>query len=176
MAPGGKARAGTARPAAEDGGAEAAPAADASVQPNGPALGALDDTLGFHLRLAQDASFRAFTRKAGDDRLRPGWFAVLSVIGANPGITPRELSRAVGRDKSSITPVLKDLLKARHILRLPSESDGRSYSIRLTPEGEETLARILEPAAEHDRTLDAIVGEHKPLMLALLRRIWTELG
>ena len=75
----------------------------------GLSLGVLDDYVGFHLRLAQNASFRAFKRLTGERSLRPGWFAVLSIIDANPGITPMALSRASGRDKSTITPVLRDL-------------------------------------------------------------------
>ena len=51
-------------------------------------LGPLDNLVGFHLRLAQDASFRAFARHAGEPHLKPGRFAAMMVIHNNPGITP----------------------------------------------------------------------------------------
>jgi DNA-binding MarR family transcriptional regulator len=139
------------------------------------ALGALDSYIGFHLRLAQNASFKAFKKRTGEDDLRPGWFAVLSLIGSNPGITPMALSRSIGRDKSTLTPLLRDLFRARLIDRRPSASDRRSYSLLLTDAGKLMLAKLAGHAAEHDRTLDAIVGADKPKLIELLRRLWTTL-
>jgi hypothetical protein len=54
-------------------------------------LGPLEDFIGFHLRLAQETSFRAFARRVGDKRLRPSRFAMLAIIGENPGITQAAL-------------------------------------------------------------------------------------
>jgi DNA-binding MarR family transcriptional regulator len=138
-------------------------------------LGMLEEALGFHLRLAQAASFRSFKRHAGLPKLRPGWFAVLSLIGDNPGITPVALSRASGRDKSTITPVLRDLVRSRLIGREDVPTDRRSYALHLTPAGEQALGHLRSCAAAHDRHLDAIVGPRKGELLELLRRITTEL-
>lgn len=138
-------------------------------------LGALEDYIGFHLRLAQNASFKAFKRHTGENDLRPGWFAVLAIIHNNPGITPMVLSRASGRDKSTITPVLRDLLRERLIDRAANPNDKRSYGLTLTAAGEEKLNHLSECAAEHDRELDEIVGEDKQDLLRLLRRIVTVL-
>src|SRR5690606_27040602 len=101
------------KPASSNGGEGAhARAAEREVR-----LGELENYISFHLRLAQNASFKAFKRHTGENRLRPGWFAVLMIIRNNPGITPMALSRASGRDKSTITPVLRDLLQERLIDR-----------------------------------------------------------
>jgi DNA-binding MarR family transcriptional regulator len=139
--------------------------------PAGIRLGTLEHYIGFHLRQAQNASFRAFKGLAGDPELRPGWFAVLTLIDANPGITPAMLSRASGRDKSTLTPVLRDLTHRNLIRRMPVEGDKRSYALALTQEGHERLKALSAHAAEHDRKLDAIAGADKPLLLDLLRRI-----
>ncbi len=140
--------------------------------PDGPVnLGELDDYIGFHLRLAQNASFKAFKRLTGESDLRPGWFAVLSLIGSNPGITPMVLSRASGRDKSTMTPILRDLMRAQLISREPLPRDRRSYALRLTAAGREKLERLALHAARHDEELDELVGERKQELLDLLRRI-----
>src|ERR1043165_8828555 len=55
------------------------------------------------------AAFGAFSRLAKEIGTRPGRFATLMLIGRNPGISQTALSRANGRDKSSLTPVLNDL-------------------------------------------------------------------
>ena len=47
-------------------------------------LGPLADFIGFHLRIAQEASFQAFARRAGAVELGPGRFALLMLIGENP--------------------------------------------------------------------------------------------
>ena len=43
--------------------------------------------------------------------MRPGRFAMLTLIGRNPGISQTALSRANGRDKSTLTPLLADLVR-----------------------------------------------------------------
>ena len=134
-------------------------------------LGDLGNYIAFYLRLAQNASFKAFKRHTGETDLRPGWFAVLSLIGSNPGITPMVLSRASGRDKSTITPVLRDLMRAQLISREPIARDRRSYALRLTEAGREKLERLAYHAARHDEELDELVGDQKKQLLELLRRI-----
>ena len=139
---------------------------------NGEArLGPLVNLIGFHLRLAQDASFRAFARHAGEPHLKPGRFAAMVVIHNNPGITQTELSRAIARDKSSVTPLVQDLHRHGLVARHVSASDRRSFTLRLTKAGEATLANLLVHATEHDRRLDEIVGERKAELIALLKKI-----
>ncbi len=139
-------------------------------------LGNLGDYIGYHLRIAQNASFRAFQKKTGRADLRPGWYAVLSLIGDNAGITPMALSRAAGRDKSTLTPVLRDLGKHGYIVSKPHPADRRSYGLTLTDLGRERLFELAGHAAAHDRCLDEIVGEDKDRLIAALRRIGEELG
>ncbi len=150
-------------------------AGDAGQQPataNGAVrLGPLDGLIGFHLRLAQHASFRAFGRRAGLSDPRPGRFAAMMVIRANPGITQSQLGRAIARDKSSVTPLVHQLVKENLVERHRSPADRRSVSLSLTRDGERTLRRLLAHAVEHDHDLDAIVGADKRKLIRLLRKI-----
>jgi DNA-binding MarR family transcriptional regulator len=134
-------------------------------------LAELDGYIAFHLRLAQTASFKAFRRHTGEPKLRPGWYAVLSIISNNPGITPMEVSRASGRDKSTVTPVLRKLVGDGLVKRRPVPEDRRSYALFLTKAGRKKLTHLAACAAEHDRELDTIVGETKPELIRVLRRI-----
>ena len=63
---------------------------------DGTDYGPLADWIGFHLRMAQIASFQAFAREVGEVDLPPGRFALLTLIGRNPGISQTVLSRAAG--------------------------------------------------------------------------------
>lgn len=134
-------------------------------------LGALDHSLAFHLRMAQYASFKAFKHLSGDCSLKPGWLSVLSLIDGNPGITPMTLSRVSGRDKSTLTPVLRELAKKKLIDRKALNGDKRSYTLSLTADGKDELAALSTHACKHEQELDDIVGNHKDVLLDLLRRI-----
>lgn len=137
----------------------------------GVQLGVLDHSLAFHLRMAQYASFKAFKHRTGDCALKPGWFSVLGLIGDNPGITPMTLSRVSGRDKSTLTPVLRELAKNKMIERRAFKGDKRSYTLSLTDAGRNELAVLTSHAIEHDRELEDMAGDHKDVLLDLLRRI-----
>jgi hypothetical protein len=67
-------------------------------------IGYLSDFIGFHLRLAQDASYRTFARHSEKDLIKPGRFAALAIIHLNPGISQSALGRAIARDKSTVSP------------------------------------------------------------------------
>jgi DNA-binding MarR family transcriptional regulator len=142
----------------------------------GVSLGTLDDAIGFHLRLAQDASFRAFARRAGQHGLKPGHFAALLVILNNPGIGQGALGRAIARDKSSVTPVIQTLCKRGFIDRQTSAQDRRRIQLSVTRLGRALLRRLTPHVRYHDRKLDTIVGADKVLLLGLLRRIANEIS
>ena len=52
-------------------------------------FGPLEEWIGFNLRMAQDASFQAFSRRSQEIGVRPGRFATLTLIGRNPGLGDR---------------------------------------------------------------------------------------
>lgn len=133
------------------------------------------DVIGYHLRIAQDASFNAIRQGAVDSALKPGWYTILTILDDTPGLTPSALSRCCGRDRSTLTGTLKELAANGLIIRRRKSTDQRSYSVRLTAKGSAMLDRMRLHAARHDARLDAIVGDDKRLLLTLLRRIATEL-
>lgn len=138
--------------------------------------GPLENWIGFHLRLAQNASFQAFTREARGVDLSPGRFATLMLIGRNPGISQTALSRANARDKSSLTPVLDDLERRKLIKRTRTRRDKRSYELTLTPAGERLLEQLTLCAERHDQNLDRIIGSrNKARFLRTLKKLIAEL-
>jgi DNA-binding MarR family transcriptional regulator len=163
-------RAGRTADADDGAGSQADPQAEAQEREQ-VRLGELEAFIGFNLRLAQDASFRAFTRRVGEISLKPGRFAALMVIHDNPGVTPGALGRAIARDKSTITPLVQALLRDGLVERTQSQTDRRSFSLRLTEAGEAFRRKLLQPARAHDRKLDDIVGSRKDEFLQLLRAI-----
>jgi DNA-binding MarR family transcriptional regulator len=139
--------------------------------------GPLAGWVGFHLRMAQTASFQAFARQAQDIDLSPGRFAILTLIGNNPGIGQTALSRANARDKSTLTPALDDLVRRGLVSRNRTRRDRRAYRLTLTSAGEELLRELTECAKRHEDNLDRIIGAgERARFLRILRRIAAELG
>ena len=161
------------------GGGKRAPVGMAKDNGRGEAIdyGPLADWVGFNLRMAQAAAFQAFSRLAKEIGTRPGRFATLMLIGRNPGISQTALSRANGRDKSSLTPVLNDLARRGLVIRRRTRADQRTYRLSLTPAGRRVLADLTRCARVHEEKLDRIIGaREQKAFVRVLKRIIAEAG
>lgn len=135
-------------------------------------FGPLANWVGFNLRMAQEASFEAFSHHSAAIGENPGRFATLTLIGRNPGIRQTELSAASGRDKSSLTPVVEDLVRRGLVERKRVDIDRRAYRLNLTAAGRKTLALMTRAARKHERNLDRIIGPRdKKRFIDTLKRI-----
>ena len=134
-------------------------------------LGFLSESLGFHLRLAQDASYRTFAKHHDKDLIKPGRYPALAIIHLNPGISQSALGRAIARDKSTVSPLIKDLQKNGFINRKASTQDRRSVTLALTKKGERTLEKLRARATEHEEEFDRLVGPSKARLMSLLGKI-----
>jgi DNA-binding MarR family transcriptional regulator len=139
-------------------------------------FGPLEHWVGFNLRMAQEHAFQAFSRRSQEIGESPGRFATLTLIARNPGISQTELSQANGRDKSSVTPVIEELVRRGLVERKRVRSDRRVWRLTLTAAGKRTLATLMRCARAHDRNLDRIIGRRdRARFLAVLKRITTEI-
>ena len=148
------------------------PAAPDSAAPGNIDLGWLGETVGFHLRTAQEAAFHAFARRGGSASARPWRFAILALIDANPGLTQAALARALRRDTSSLTPALDDLTRRGLVIRERVQDNRRSYSLTLTSAGRRAMRELMATAVEHEREIDRLVGRaNRADFIGTLRRI-----
>jgi DNA-binding MarR family transcriptional regulator len=139
--------------------------------------GPFENWVGFHLRMAQDASFQAFDRQAHGLEVRPGRFAALVLIGRNPGISQTALSRAISRDKSTLTPLLADLVRRGLVERTRTRNDRRTYRLKLSAAGGRVLATLMDAAKRHEINLDRVIGKRdRATFLRILRRIAAEVA
>ena len=138
-------------------------------------FGPLAHWVGFNLRMAQESAFQAFSRRSQEIGESPGRFATLTLIGRNPGISQTELSLAAGRDKSSLTPVVEDLVRRGLVERKRLPADRRIYRLNLTAAGKKTLTQLTRCARRHERNLDAIIGlRDRKRFVQILKRIAAE--
>jgi DNA-binding MarR family transcriptional regulator len=139
-------------------------------------FGPLEYWVGFNLRMAQEHAFQAFSRRSQEIGESPGRFATLTLIARNPGISQTELSHANGRDKSSLTPVVEDLVRRGLVARKRMRADRRTYRLNVTPAGKKTLTMLTRCARRHERVLDGIIGRRdRKRFLQILKMIAAEI-
>jgi DNA-binding MarR family transcriptional regulator len=135
-------------------------------------FGPLATWVGFNLRMAQEAAFQSFSRRSQDVGESPGRFATLTLIARNPGISQTELSHANGRDKSSLTPVVEDLVRRGLVERKRLNHDRRAYCLNLTRVGKKTLTLLTRAARRHERALDGVIGlRDRKRFIQILKKI-----
>jgi DNA-binding MarR family transcriptional regulator len=138
-------------------------------------FGPLATWIGFNLRMAQESAFQAFSRRSLEVGENPGRFATLTLIARNPGISQTELSLAAGRDKSSLTPVVENLVRRGMVERKRMRDDRRAYSLNLTATGTKTLTQLMRCARQHERVLDAVIGTRdRKRFIQILKKIAAE--
>src|SRR3984957_2715503 len=132
----------------------------------------LSGYVGYALRRAQGVIFADFNHTLAELSLRPGQFAVLLMIDQNPGASQSSVSAALGIQKANFVATIADLEKRGVVRRRKSESDGRTYSLGLTPRGRALLQRAAELQSLHEARVIAQIGNEGRLqLLGLLDRL-----
>ena len=132
----------------------------------------LNGYIGYALRRAQGIIFADFNHMLAELDLRPGQFAVLMMIDQNPGASQSRVSAALGIQKANFVATIADLEKRGVVRRRKSETDGRTYSLGLTPRGRALLQHAAELQSLHEARLIAQIGNEGRLqLLGLLDRL-----
>ncbi|MFK7987115.1 MAG: MarR family winged helix-turn-helix transcriptional regulator [Sandaracinaceae bacterium] len=97
------------------------------------------------LNLARHRVFKHADRVAQEELgLSAAQLGALTVIGARPGRSQRELAQTLGYNESAITALMRRMREAELIERTPSVADRRVRTIDLSPKGRE-LVRASKP-------------------------------
>src|SRR6185369_17415921 len=91
----------------------------------------LTSSFGYLLRRLQLAYKKHFLREAGSTQLQPRYVGAMYVIGLNPGVTPSQMSAALGLDAVHTALVLNALEARGLLVRRPCTTDGRSRRVHL---------------------------------------------
>ena len=140
-------------------------------------FGPLAYWVGFNLRMAQESAFQAFSHRSQEIGESPGRFATLTLIARNPGISQTELSHANGRDKSSLTPVVEDLVRRGLVERKRMNSDRRTYRLNLTAgrqEDADPAHALRAPARTQPRRIIGLRDRKR--FIQILKKIAAEIG
>jgi DNA-binding MarR family transcriptional regulator len=97
---------------------------------------------------------------------------ILLLIQMNPGITQAELSRTNFRDKSSMSPIIREFV-ANGLVEQSSIKIGNrpAQALRLTAAGEDLLVRLKTFADLHSKKIQTILGDKRQAVLINLLRL-----
>lgn len=122
-------------------------------------LGTLEDLLGFHIRMAQNAMYRHFNVALESVNLRQREFAVLELIRVNAGISQVQLATALHLDRPPMMIVIDRLEDRGLVARTRSKRDRRRQDLHLTATGRELLSEAKGLVKGHDRVFTSLFAK-----------------
>jgi len=132
--------------------------------------------VGYALRRAQGVIFADLNDALAEIGLRLGQFAILTLIGQNPGASQSSVSGALGIQKANFVTTIADLERRGFVTRRRSAADGRTYALELTSRGRRVLERAAELQSVHEARVTARLGARgREQLLELLGRL-SEIG
>jgi len=135
----------------------------------------LEGLVGYHLRRAQAAVFEDFRKTMAAEKITPGQYGVLALIGANDGLSQSALARALGIERSTMVAVIDGLETRGLVDRHPSETDRRSNELSLTPKGRALTDKLGPMVEDHEaRMAEGLDADEKAILVDLLKRVGGE--
>ena len=151
---------------------EPSAADEASPEKDDFELDILPRLIGYQLKRAHVKVVNSFADHLNGLGLTPGQFAVLVLIGANPGSSQSTLARVVGSSRSLMVRTVDRLERNGLVSRERAPGDRRSHAIILTPSGSEMVVRLKQDVASHERRVTSgLDDEDRDKLLQLLRQL-----
>jgi DNA-binding MarR family transcriptional regulator len=122
-------------------------------------LDALQGHAGYAVRRFQLWIFQDFIKTLAAVDIRPTQYSVMTVIGANPGLTQMAVAKRLGIERARLVHLLNSLEQRRLVKRVSSLTDRRSHALHLTARGQGQLREFKRLAAEHERHVAEKIGK-----------------
>ena len=124
---------------------------------------------GYAVRRFQIWIFQDFIRTLAAADIKPTQYSVLTVIGANPGLSQMAVAQRLGIERARLVHLLDSLEERKLVKRVRSKTDRRSHALHLTAQGETSLRQFKLLAAEHERHVAEKIGkENREQLLRIL--------
>ena len=133
--------------------------------------GSAHTIVGYQIAQAAIVTNQVFDERMGDG-LRRVEFTILALVQANPGLTARQLARALAVTPPNIA-IWLDKLESRGLVeRERSSSDARMQHVRLTARGTAVVDRSVQALLEGEReALDGLSAAERAMLVELLHKV-----
>ena len=140
--------------------------------PEDPDIGAIDQILGFHIRLAHGAVYRHFTETFSDLDLTQKQVSVLWLIDDHPDIAQADIGRRLQMDRATVMAIVNRLQTRGYVERGRSVEDRRRQTLHLTDAGHAALVSARTCILAHEQWLkQRFTPAETAMLVELLRRI-----
>ena len=130
----------------------------------------LTDVVSHLLRRAHFRAENLFEAEFGHWRLTPRQKALLVTAHQHPGETQNQLAERIALDRNSFAEMLRRMVARGLLTRVPAQTDGRAYSIFVTPKGEALLREVLpHDLIVEDKVIEPLPAEYRPLFIKCLQ-------
>lgn len=132
----------------------------------------VEHQIGYLLRRAHQRATALFQANIGDPGTTPTQFTGMVKLGEHGELSQNLLGRLVGLDKATTQGVVRRLRDRALIAARPDPTDARRTLLRLTPAGEQVLARLVANGPRVSaETLKPLNDTEQQTLLSLLSRL-----
>jgi DNA-binding MarR family transcriptional regulator len=112
-----------------------------------------EPVLGLYLHVAYMAVIATFAGQVGQGEITPNLIGVLALVARAPGTNQAELARLIGLEKATVGQQVSRAVDLGLVRREHSPVDKRSYTLRLTPQGEAMLKTLRKRIPPHEKMI-----------------------
>ena len=135
-------------------------------------IGAINDLVGFHIRLAYGQVYRHFMETFAHLDLTQKQVAVMWLVSDHPGIGQSDLARRLQMDRATVMAIVNRLQARDYLGRSAHGGDARRRALTLTPTGVSALEEARAAILDHERWLTArFTPREVKLLIGLLARV-----
>jgi DNA-binding MarR family transcriptional regulator len=135
-------------------------------------VGAINDLVGFHVRLAYGAVYRHFMETFAHLDLTQKQVSVMWLVDDHPGIGQSDVARRLQMDRATAMAIVNRLQARGLLAREAHGGDARRRALVLTPAGAGALVEARAAILEHERWLTSRFSSREvKQLIGLLGRI-----
>jgi DNA-binding MarR family transcriptional regulator len=120
---------------------------------------------------------KQFAERLSPLKLTPPHAGILRLLAQSSGVSQRELAGNLGMHASRLVAVVDEMESLGLVVREGNTDDRRTYSLQITPTGQDVLKEIAKIAQQHNESLcAALTQEERDVLAGLLQRIADQQG
>lgn len=135
-------------------------------------IGAINELVGFHIRLAYGVVYRHFMETFEHLDLTQKQVSVMWLVADHPGIGQSDLARRLQMDRATVMAIVNRLQARDYLARSAHDGDARRRALMLTATGVRALEEARAAVLEHENWLTSRFNPREvKQLIGLLARI-----
>jgi DNA-binding MarR family transcriptional regulator len=136
--------------------------------------GTSEPVLGLYLHVAYTYFMSTYEEQVGRGEITPNVIGILAFLAQRPGMSQADLARLVGLERATVGVTVARAIASGFVRRTDSSHDARRYSLYITAQGEQMLAKLRQRVPVHERQAARrlSLGERQQLRILLDKLVY----